>query len=80
MAKIYQGDYKELEQRALSHFATKQDIINLYRWFELYGGDYWNGEEYAITKDRALKPIYQAVEFDEDGEPVEWVVVDVEIR
>lgn len=52
-------DYKELRAKAES--GSQEDINNLGRWFEDYGGRYWNGEfwdadglkVYPIYKDAA---------------------------
>lgn len=76
---IGQYDYEELKKEALTK-DDKESRMNLYKWFDRYGSNYWNGEVYEIDKDHNLKPIYQGVgEPDEDGDYEEYEVVDAKI-
>lgn len=83
--KTYYDDedlpYPELLEKAESNKSTAEDRINLFNWFEKNGGMYWNGECYQIDKDLALYPVCEPVgEPDEDGDYMDWKVVDAEIR
>jgi hypothetical protein len=66
-------DYSELRAAAFAPNATKDDILTLYRWFELYGDMFWNGEYYDADNGIRLYPVYEENSDDFD-------VVDVEIR
>lgn len=71
-------DYKELREKAIAKNATKQDRLNLYNWFNLYGNQFWNGECYDVD-GYEMFPIYNEIK-DEDGDLIELEVIDVEIR
>lgn len=74
--------YQELKEKAMSPEATKEDRIELFKWFEHNdNGRYWNGEEYALEDGDGLKPIWKGVgEADEDGDYEEYELVDAIIR
>lgn len=73
--------YEELLEKAESYNSTAEDRLELFNWFEREGNMYWNGECYQISKNRNLYPICEPVgEPDEDGDYMDWKVVDAEIR
>ena len=67
-------NYKELREKATAQNATAGDRLNLFFWFEAYGGSYWNGEFYDMDDGWRLYPVYEE---DEDGE---LELIDAEIR
>lgn len=79
-------NFEELYWQAKKPTATKEERLELFKWFNLYGDVYWNGECYDLggwggrpTGSESLYPIYEEV-LGEDGEPIEFIVVDCEIR
>ncbi len=70
--KDYEYKYKEIEDKAFES-STKENLENLWKWFEAFGNDYWNGECYTVRDDYGLYPIYEM-----DGEDA--VIIDYEIR
>lgn len=72
--------FKELREKALSKTATVEDRLNLVEWCSRYDLS-WNGECYNILDGLYLYPIYQGVgEPDDDGDFLQYEVVDAEIR
>lgn len=75
MTTIDRYAYEELKASALAPGATKEDRLNLYKWFDRYSDMYWNGECYDMDEGYSLYPVY---EHDEENDQYE--VVDAEIR
>ena len=71
--KMYYG-YEELKEKAVKFDSTTEDRLQLFAWFERYGGRYWNGEGYSLDEGFCLYPVYKEIANDC------WEVVDVEIR
>lgn len=71
-------DYQELRDKAMET-RDQKDIDALGEWMEVYGTDSWNGEVFDIDEGYSLRPIQKAVEFDENGEPVQWETVQYEL-
>lgn len=66
--------YPILLKKATKRNATREDRLDLWYWFEMYGDRYWNGECYDIGEGRAIYPVYRVI----DEETFE--LVDVEVR
>ena len=66
---IREYGYEEYLKNALTN-PTQKNINTLAEWFEAYGSQYWNGEQYIIDKDTYLKPAY-------DADPYEWILYSV---
>lgn len=49
--------YEEYLNKAKSN-PTKENLLNLANWFNLFGVEYWNGESFIIDNNHSLKPIY----------------------
>lgn len=49
--------YKEYLNKAKSN-PTKENLLNLANWFNLFGVEYWNGEGFVIDNNHLLKPIF----------------------
>ena len=62
---INRYSYKEL-LTAVDKNPSKENINNLVEWFNRYGNDYWTGECWKIDKNRALYPVYDWENFDEN--------------
>ena len=54
---IEEYGYKEYLNKAKSN-PTKENLLNLANWFNLFGVEYWNGESFIIDNNHSLKPIY----------------------
>lgn len=67
-------DYSELLSKATQKRATREDRLDLWYWFEMYGDRYWNGECYDLGDGKSLYPVYRVI--DEDT----YELVDVEVR
>lgn len=77
---INRYNYKELRKKALET-NSMEDKMNLLRWFELYGSNYWNGEVYDLDDGWSLKPVYKGIgEPDEDGYYEEEELIDIKIN
>lgn len=73
--------YQELLEKAEKDNSTVEDRIELFKFFEKNCNILWNGECYRIDKNRDLYPVYKPVgEPDEDGDYMDWELVDAEIR
>ena len=76
MKKVYPGryDYQEL-LNAVRKDPSQENINALGEWFENYGYDYWNGEEFTIDQKENLN-LYrlETIRVDESGD-----VIDAEI-
>lgn len=68
-------NYKELVEKATASGATREDRITLYKWFERYGIDYWNGKYYKMENGARLYPVC-VFDYDEGY----YILVDVDIR
>lgn len=49
--------YEEYLNKAKNN-PTKENLLNLANWFNLFGVEYWNGESFVIDNNHSLKPIY----------------------
>lgn len=71
-------DYQELRDKA-TETRDQKDIDALGEWMEVYGMDSWNGEVFDIDGGYSLRPIQKAVDFEDNGEPVQWETVRYEL-
>lgn len=67
-------DYQELRAKAMET-RDQKDIDALGEWMERFGMDYWNGEVFDIDEGYSLRPVQKAVDFDDEGEPIQWETV-----
>lgn len=65
-------DYKELEIKALEN-PTKENLANLWKWFEQWGTSYWNGECYQVNQHYGLYPVFK-ITIDDDFEIVDYLL------
>ena len=71
--------YTELREKALDINATAEDRLALFFWMEQNAMMCWNGECFNIGEGLSLFPVHH-IEYDEDGEIEEVIVVDAEIK
>lgn len=71
-------DYQELRDKAMKT-RDQKDIDALGEWMEVYGMDSWNGEVFDIDDGYSLRPIQKAVDFEDNGDPIQWETVGYEL-
>ena len=71
-------DYQELRDKAMET-RDQKDIDALGEWMEVYGMDSWNGEVFDIDGGYSLRPIQKAVDFEDNGDPIQRETVGYEL-